>query len=86
VQHLLQCVSNGNYYGRIKVGGKVIRESLKSDVWTTARLRRTDSLKEHQAARRIRMTDGACGVFIGLCSLILTSGWPPILRDSIELN
>ena len=28
VPHLLQYVSNGNYYGRIKLGGKVIRESL----------------------------------------------------------
>ena len=25
VPHLLQYVSNGNYYGRIKVGGKTIR-------------------------------------------------------------
>jgi len=28
VPHLLQYVSNGNYYGRIKIGGKTIRESL----------------------------------------------------------
>jgi hypothetical protein len=33
VPHLLQYVSNGNYFGRIKVGGKVIRESLKTTVW-----------------------------------------------------
>jgi integrase len=51
VPHLLQYVSNGNYYGRIKVGGKVIRESLKTDVWTTAKLRLTDFLKEHQEVR-----------------------------------
>jgi hypothetical protein len=38
VPHLLQYVSNGNYYGRIKIGGKVIRESLKTTVWTTAKL------------------------------------------------
>jgi hypothetical protein len=29
VPHLLQYVSNGNYYGRIKVGGKVIRRSWR---------------------------------------------------------
>jgi hypothetical protein len=29
VPHLLQYVSNGNYYGRIKMGGKLIRESLQ---------------------------------------------------------
>jgi hypothetical protein len=46
VPHLLQYVSNGNYYGRIKIGGKIIRESLKTDVWTTAKLRLTDFLKE----------------------------------------
>jgi hypothetical protein len=51
VPHLLQYVSNGNYYGRIKIGGKIIRESLKTDVWTTAKLRLTDFLKEHQEAR-----------------------------------
>jgi len=26
VSHLLQYISNGNYYGRIKMGGKLIRE------------------------------------------------------------
>ena len=30
VPHLLQYVSNGNYYGRIKVSGKIIRESLET--------------------------------------------------------
>lgn len=51
VPHLLQYISNGNYYGRIKVGGKVIRESLKTSMWTTAKLRLTDFLKQHQEAR-----------------------------------
>ena len=50
VPHLLQYVSNGNYYGRIKVGRKLIRESLKTDVWTTAKLRLTDFLKQQQEA------------------------------------
>jgi hypothetical protein len=39
------------YYGRIKVDGKVIRESLKTSVWTTAKLRLTDFLKGQQDAR-----------------------------------
>ena len=51
VPHLLQYVSNGNYYGRIKVGGKTIRESLKTEVWTTAKLRLTDFTKKHQERR-----------------------------------
>ena len=51
VPNLLQYVSNGNYYGRIKVGGKLIRESLKTQVWTTAKLRLVDFLKENQENR-----------------------------------
>jgi hypothetical protein len=39
VPHLLQYVSNGNYYGRKKLNGKVIRESLETAVWTTAKLK-----------------------------------------------
>ena len=35
VPHLLQYVNNCNYYGRIKIGGKVIRESPKTTVWST---------------------------------------------------
>jgi len=51
VPHLLQYVRNGNYYARIKVNGKIIRESLKTGVWTTAKLRLTDFLRRHQEAR-----------------------------------
>ena len=32
---LLQYVSNGNYYARVRVNGKLIRESLNTKVWTT---------------------------------------------------
>ena len=39
--HFLQYVSNGNYYGRIKIGGKIIREVLRTDVWMAAKLRLT---------------------------------------------
>ena len=52
VPNLIQYVSNGNYYGRIKVGGRIVRESLKTDVWTTAKLRLADFLKDHQQKRR----------------------------------
>ena len=51
VPHLSQYVSNGNYYARTKVKGKVIRESLKTTVWTTAKLRLADFLKTKQEAR-----------------------------------
>jgi hypothetical protein len=39
-------------YGRIKVGGKTIRERLDTPVWTTARLRLVDFLKNHNEHRR----------------------------------
>ena len=51
VPHLLQYVSNGNYYARIRVNGKINRESLKTSVWTTAKLRLTDFVKKHQEGR-----------------------------------
>jgi integrase len=50
VPNLLQYVSNGNYYARTKVKGKLIRRSLETDVWTTAKLRLLDFLKEHRQA------------------------------------
>jgi hypothetical protein len=52
VPHLLPNVRHRNYYGRIQVGGKAIRESLKTSVWTTAKLRLTDFLKKRQEARQ----------------------------------
>lgn len=48
---LLQYVSNGNYYGRIRVNGKLIRESLKTSVWSTAKLRLADLVKDSRENR-----------------------------------
>lgn len=45
VPNLLQYVGNGNYYGRIKVGGKLIRKSLETDVWSEAKLGLLDFLR-----------------------------------------
>jgi hypothetical protein len=52
VPHLLQYVSSGTYFARIKVPGKIIRESLDSKVWSTAQLRLLDFLKEKQEAHQ----------------------------------
>jgi integrase len=49
--HLLQYVSSGTFYGRTKVHGKIIRQSLETDVFTTAKLRLVDFLKANQEAR-----------------------------------
>jgi integrase len=48
VSNLLQYVPNGNYYARIKVHGKVIRRSLDTNVFTTAKLRLLDFLREQK--------------------------------------
>ena len=50
VANLLQYVSNGTYYARTKVKGKLIRQSLGTDVWTTAKMRLLDFMKEHRQA------------------------------------
>ena len=51
IPHLLQYVGSGTFYGRTKVDGKLIRQSLETDVWTTAKLKLVDFLKKHQEAR-----------------------------------
>src|ERR1017187_10093998 len=50
VSHRLQYVSSGTYFARIKVHGKIIRESLETDVWSTAQLRLLDFLKANTGA------------------------------------
>ena len=48
VPNLLQYVGSEKYYARTKVNGKLFRQSFNTDVWTTAKLRLVDLLKEHQ--------------------------------------
>ena len=50
VPNLLQYVSSATYFARVKVEGKIIRQSLESEVWTTAKLRLVDFLKKQQEA------------------------------------
>jgi integrase len=60
VPNLLQYVSTGKYFGRVKINGKVFRESLNTDVFTTAKLLLGDFLKKKQksAARPVMGTFG----------------------------
>jgi len=53
VPNLLQYVNTGGYYARVKKKGKLIRRSLETDVWSTARLRLLDFLKEFQTATSV---------------------------------
>lgn len=60
VPGLLQYVASGAYFGKLKVQGKQIRRSLKTDVFTTAKLRLGDFIKEQhrKAARPVAGTFG----------------------------
>ena len=69
VPHLLQYVGSGTYYARVKIGGKIIRESLKTNVFSTARLRLVDFLKE----QREPASDGAAPLFASAVELYRTT-------------
>lgn len=65
--NLIRYVPSGTYFARIRVRGKLIRKSLKTDVLTTAKLRLADLEKnEREAAEsnesvfKGRMTFGDC--------------------------
>jgi len=45
VPNLLQYVSTGTYFGRVKIEGKIFRESLETVVFTTAKLVLPDFIK-----------------------------------------
>jgi hypothetical protein len=48
VPHLLQYVSSGTYFARIKIKGKLIREILQTTVWSIAQLWPVNFLKKKQ--------------------------------------
>jgi len=60
VPNLLQYVSTGTYFGRVKVEGKIFRESLDTDVFTTAKLRLPDFIKKKLSVAG-RSTTGTFG-------------------------
>lgn len=45
-EHLIQHTPTGTFYARLKVKGKTVRASLNTDVFTTAKLRLPDKIKE----------------------------------------
>lgn len=51
VPHLLQYVSSGNYFGKVKINGQTVRKSLQTTVWSTALVRLNDFLKENRENR-----------------------------------
>ena len=66
VANLVRHIQSGNYYARIRVRGKLIWKSLKTDRISVAKLRLGDFHKEerqraaaHKAVARGKMTFGA---------------------------
>jgi integrase len=59
VPNLLQYVGTGTYFGRVKVEGKVFRESLETNVFTTAKLLLGDFIKK----KRKSVTNPVVGSF-----------------------
>ena len=57
--NLLQYVSTGVYFARVKVQGKLIRRSLDTNVFTTAKLKLNDFKKKHSEPEPEMGTVGA---------------------------
>jgi integrase len=53
VPNLLCYVKSGIFYARLKVNGKIIRRSLETNVFTTAKLKLGDFIKEHRTCKPI---------------------------------
>lgn len=60
VPNLLQYVPSGMFFGRVKLEGKLVRQSLNTDAFTTAKLRLSDFLKD-QRKRVVRPVAGTFG-------------------------
>src|SRR5882672_6182183 len=60
VPNLLQYVPSGVFFGRVKNSGKIIRQTLATNVFTTAKLRLGDFIKSRRklAARPLAGTFG----------------------------
>jgi len=62
VPNLIQYVTTGTYSGRVDMEGKIFRESLGTDVFTTAKLLLGDWIK----AKRKRSARPVAGTFAAL--------------------
>ncbi len=55
VPNLIRYTPSGIYFARVRVGGKLIRQSLKTDVMSVAQLRLGDLVKQERGARESRV-------------------------------
>jgi len=53
VPNLVQYVSTGTYFGKLKVSGKQIRQSLATNSFTVAKLKLADFVRKHQKRRAV---------------------------------
>jgi hypothetical protein len=65
--NLIRYVPSGTYFARLRVNGNLIRNSLKTDVLSVARLRlgdlekaESESAEARQSVRQGKMTFGDC--------------------------
>lgn len=49
VQNLLRYVPSGTYFARFRAGGKIVRQSLETTVFSVAKQRLPDKMREHRA-------------------------------------
>lgn len=49
IQNLIRYRPSGTYFARFKVGGKLIRQSLETAVFSVAKLRLPDKIREHRS-------------------------------------
>lgn len=63
-QNLIRYKPSGTYFARFKVGGKLVRKTLKTSVFHVAKLRLADKIKEHRtvADSRKRFRNGKMAV------------------------
>ena len=55
-EHLIQHLPTGTFYARLKIKGKTIRKSLDTDVFTTAKVRLPDALKQIRKPKAVAGT------------------------------
>lgn len=64
-QNLIRYRPSGTYFARYKVGGKRVRKSLKTDVFSVAKIRLPDELKKERKAQAARRRFGNGRMSVG---------------------
>ena len=65
VQNLIRYGPSGTYFARFKVGGKLVRQSLETSVFSVAGLRLPDKINEHRKQHEARRAVGNGKMTVG---------------------